>query len=188
MVSFQIHDLFDQPTNRFPTGAKQPVPTGLAPHEENGRQMYDRRLQLVLMLVEDNMRRQLVIRDLATAVNLSSGRLAHLFKSEVGVSPQRYLNNIRMERAKELLENGLLSCKEIAAEVGIPNPSRFCRGFKARYGTTPMEYRKTHLRIECLRCFRLGQSESAKCVCGSDWQFQSDDDNQSHVVASSAHD
>ena len=44
--------------------------------------------------VEDNLRRQLVIRDLATAVNLSSGRLAHLFKSEVGVSPPRHLNNI----------------------------------------------------------------------------------------------
>jgi transcriptional regulator GlxA family with amidase domain len=100
------------------------------------------------MLIEDNMRRQLVVQDLAVGVNLSAGRLAHLFKSELGVSPQRYLNHIRMERAKELLEDGMLSGKEIAAEVGIPNASRFCRTFKARYGTTPNEYRKTHLRLE----------------------------------------
>lgn len=143
-----MHDSLNQPTHRFRTGAKQPVPAGLAPNEQNGRQTHDRRLLLVLMLVEDNMRRQLVIRDLATAVNLSSGRLAHLFKSEVGISPQRYLNNIRMEKAKELLENGVLSGKEIASEVGIPNVSRFCRSFKARYGTTPKEYRKTHLRLD----------------------------------------
>ena len=148
MVSPQMHDLLDQPTNRFRNDSKQPLPTGLAPNEQSGRQTYDRRLLLVLMLVEDNMRRQLIIRDLATAVNLSSGRLAHLFKSEVGVSPQRYLNNIRMEKAKELLEDGVLSGKEIAAEVGIPNPSRFRRSFKSRYGTTPKEYRKTHLRLD----------------------------------------
>jgi AraC-like DNA-binding protein len=74
--------------------------------------------------------------------------LAHLFKSEVGVSPQRYLNNIRLDKAREYLENGVLSVKEIASEVGISNVSRFCRSFKVRYGTTPKEYRKTHLRLD----------------------------------------
>lgn len=103
---------------------------------------------LVLMLVEGSTRRQLVMGEIARAVNLSPGRLAHLFKSEMGVSPQRYLNNIRLEKAKEYLENGVLSVKEIASEVGIPNVSRFCRSFKARYGTTPGEYRKTHLRLD----------------------------------------
>ena len=115
---------------------------------ENDRKMYDRRLLLVLMLIEDNVRRQLAIRDLAEAVNLSPSRLAHLFKSEVGVSPQRYLNNIRLEKAKECLESGMLSVKEVAAEVGFPNVSCFCRTFKARNGTTPKEYRKTHFRID----------------------------------------
>jgi transcriptional regulator GlxA family with amidase domain len=113
------------------------------------------------MLIEDNMRQQLAIQDLAVGVNLSAGRLAHLFKSELGVSPQRYLNHIRMERAKELLENGMLSGKEIAAEVGIPNASRFCRAFKARYGATPNEYRKTHLRLDpkIVTCYATRQSE-----------------------------
>ena len=103
---------------------------------------------LVLMLIEDGTRRQLLIGDIARTVNLSPGRLAHLFKSEIGVSPQRYLNNNRLEKARECLENGVLSVKEIATEVGIPNVSRFCRSFKVRYGTTPKEYRKTHLRLD----------------------------------------
>ena len=140
----------NQSMDRFATVRNGKGPTGAVPvprRQHSGR-THDRRLLLVLKLVEENMRRQWVIGDLATVVNLSSGRLAHLFKSEVGVSPQRYLNNIRMEKAKELLENGVLSGKEIAAEVGIPNASRFCRSFKARYGLTPKEYRKTHLRID----------------------------------------
>jgi len=143
-----MHDLLNQPSNRFRTGAKHPAPAVLSLSGQHGKQTHDRRLLLVLMLVQHNIQRQLVIRDLAKAVNLSSGRLSHLFKSEVGISPQRYLNNIRMEKAKDLLENGVLSGKEIAAEVGIPNASRFCRTFKARYGVTPKEYRRTHLRID----------------------------------------
>jgi AraC-like DNA-binding protein len=133
---------------RFPTDHHGPVPAGVSSNGQNGGRTYDRRLLLVLMLVEENMRRQLVIRDLAEAVNLSSGRLAHLFKSEIGVSPQRYINIVRMAKAKQLLEEELLSMKEIAAEVGIANASRFCRSFKALYGTTPKEYRKTHLRLD----------------------------------------
>jgi transcriptional regulator GlxA family with amidase domain len=103
---------------------------------------------LLLELITENMQRQLTIRELARAVNLSPGRLAHLFKSEVGISPQRYVNNVRLEKAKELLESEMLSVKEVAAEIGFPNVSSFCRSFKACYGTTPREYRKIHLRID----------------------------------------
>ena len=109
---------------------------------------HDRRLLVVFELINENIRRQLMIRDLATIVNLSPGRLGHLFKSEVGVSPQRYANNVRLEKAKELLESGVLSVKEISSEIGFPNVSSFCRSFKARYSTTPREYRKIHLRMD----------------------------------------
>lgn len=122
--------------------------TASAEKDPNPNPTDDRRLLLVLMLINENMQRQLVIRELAVAVNLSPGRLAHVFRNELGVSPQRYLNNIRMERAKELLVNGVLSIKEIASEVGIRDVSRFCRSFRTSYGTTPKEYRKTHLRLD----------------------------------------
>jgi xylan 1,4-beta-xylosidase len=108
----------------------------------------DRRLLMVLEFINENLRRRLVIRDLATVVNLSPGRLAHLFKSEVGLSPQRYANNVRLEKAKKLLESGVLSVKEISSEIGFPNVSSFCRFFKARYSTTPGQYRKIHLKMD----------------------------------------
>jgi AraC family transcriptional regulator, arabinose operon regulatory protein len=104
---------------------------------------HDHRILIVLSKINENIRRPLEIRDLAIAVNLSPGRLAHLFKSEIGLSPQRYLNQIRLEKAKELLEMGLLSVKEIGADVGFPSVSSFCRSFKAANGMTPKEYRLT---------------------------------------------
>lgn len=142
MISFTHH-----PT-RFRTNSPEPLTSGSLSRGQYDTKMHDRRLLLVLMLIEDNIRRQLAIRDLAEAVNLSPGRLAHLFKSEVGVSPQRYLNNIRLEKSKECLENSLRSIKEIAAEVGFPNVSCFCRSFKARFGATPKEYRRVHLKMD----------------------------------------
>ena len=114
----------------------------------NTTTLHDRRLLLVLELINENTQHQLMIQELAKVVNLSPGRLAHLFKSEVGTSPQRYVNSVRLEKAKDLLECGMLSVKEVAAEIGFPNVSSFCRSFKACYGTTPSEYRKIHLTID----------------------------------------
>jgi transcriptional regulator GlxA family with amidase domain len=132
------------PQTRF----NQFVPAVPTPHRQDSPWTGDRRLLLVLGMLEANMRRQVAIEELATAVNLSSGRLAHLFKSEFGVSPHRYLNNLRLEKARGLLESAALNGKEIAAAVGIPNASRFCRSFKERYGITPKEYRQTYLKID----------------------------------------
>jgi transcriptional regulator GlxA family with amidase domain len=150
MPGEELRDLTNQPTDRFATfrNGKESTAAGLRPQGRDLGKTRDRRMLLVLMLVEESAKRRVLMGDIARAVNLSPGRLAHLFKSEMGVSPQRYLNNLRLEMAKECLENGVLSVKEIASEVGIANVSRFCRSFKARYGVTPMEYRKTNLRLD----------------------------------------
>jgi AraC-like DNA-binding protein len=104
----------------------------------------DRRVQMVRVLLEDSFHRKLGLRDMSARVNLSPWRLAHLFKAETGMSPQRYLTLVRLQRAKTHLETSFLSIQQIAAAVGIPNPSQFTKSFKAAYGMTPVEYRKGH--------------------------------------------
>lgn len=143
-----LDNLTTHPTPQRRTVDQMLLSDGRSLPAETFTPTHDRRLLVVLDLINENLRRQLVIRDLASIVNLSPGRLAHLFKSEVGVSPQRYAINVRLEKAKELLESGVLSVKEIASEIGFPNVSSFCRSFKARYGTTPKKYRKIHLRMD----------------------------------------
>lgn len=102
----------------------------------------DRRIQVILILLEQNSHRRMAIADVAGAVNLSPGRLAHLFKSEVGVSLQQYLTQIRLAKAKHQLETTFLSIKEIAAANGFPSVTRFTVSFKDAIGATPSEYRK----------------------------------------------
>ena len=94
------------------------------------------------MLLEDNWQRKLVIQDIAEIVNLSPGRLAHLFRDEMGTSVQQYLIQIRLAKAKGELESGFLSIKEIAAAVGFCNVNQFTNTFKRAYGITPTQYRQ----------------------------------------------
>src|SRR5262249_25375562 len=68
-------------------------------------------------------------------------RLCHIFKSDVGMPPIRYLRQLRMERAKGLLESSFLSVKEIAFQVGLNDESHFVRDFKSTYGFSPALYR-----------------------------------------------
>src|SRR3989442_9381371 len=77
--------------------------------------LLDRRVQVVLIVLEENSHRKLTASEIARTVNLSVGRLAHLFKAEMGMSPQQYLTEIRLAKAQQELESGFLSIKEIAA-------------------------------------------------------------------------
>lgn len=91
--------------------------------------------------MRDDVRGELSLAEFAQSVNLSVWRLCHIFKSDVGMPPIRYLRLMRMERAKELLESSFLSVKEIAFQVGLNDESHFVRDFKSTYGFSPALYR-----------------------------------------------
>ena len=91
--------------------------------------------------MREDVRGELSLAEFAQSVNLSVWRLCHIFKSDVGMPPMRYLRGLRMERAKDLLESSFLSVKEIAYRVGLNDESHFVRDFKATYGSSPALYR-----------------------------------------------
>lgn len=111
----------------------------------------DRRVQVVKILIEDNFHLRLDLTDMAKAVNLSPWRLAHLFKAEVGISPLRYLTLVRLQKARQFLETGFLTVREIASAVGIPNASHFTKSFKAAYGSSPAQHRAAHFRVTAMK-------------------------------------
>lgn len=113
--------------------------------EVNVSRSLDRRVHVVVTVLENNSNQQIGIEDLARLVNLSPGRLAHLFKSEMEISIQQYLKQLRLAKAKNQLESGFLSIKEIAASVGFSSVARFVVCFKNLVGATPAHYRK-HFR------------------------------------------
>ena len=111
----------------------------------------DYRIKEILAKIENNISRPLVIRDLAKSINVSVSHFQHLFKREVHASPIKYINNLRLEKARELLVTSHLRVKEIRLKVGATNKAHFLRGFKRKFGETPNNYRKN---------FRNGEKES----------------------------
>ena len=101
----------------------------------------DQRIVRIQQIMRENLQRELCLSDLAQSVNLSVWRLSHIFRSNVGVSPIQYLRQLRMDRAKHLLETSFLSVKEIAHQVGLKDSSHFVRDFKKAFGEPPTRFR-----------------------------------------------
>lgn len=72
---------------------------------------------------------------------LTQSHIARLFKKHMGESVINYLNRIRVENAKRLLEDGV-SVKEAAEQVGYDSLNNFYKHFKRYTGTTPADYMK----------------------------------------------
>ena len=106
----------------------------------------DKRVEKILEMMREDVRGELCLAEFAQSVNLSVWRLCHIFKSDVGMPPIKYLRLLRMERAKGLLESSFLSVKEIAFQVGLNDESHFVRDFKATYGYSPAIYRSQFKR------------------------------------------
>jgi transcriptional regulator GlxA family with amidase domain len=105
----------------------------------------DFRVKHAIRLLSEDLTRVLVLAEIARKVNLSQPRLRYLFKAETGMTPAQYLKSLRMQRAKELLndEETFLNVKQIMLRVGVRDQSHFVRDFRELYGQTPAEYRKS---------------------------------------------
>lgn len=65
------------------------------------------------------------------------------FKATTGVTPMQYIIDLRIARAKELLENGTYNVSQVASSVGYGNPLYFSRLFKKYTGLSPKEYKRS---------------------------------------------
>jgi AraC-like DNA-binding protein len=101
----------------------------------------DARIKRVVALIEERFDRKLSLADMAQVAGLSTSRLRHKFKSEVGVTPAAYLRARRLCAARELLTGGQLTVKEAKAAVGISSDSYFTHQFKRTFGTPPSRSR-----------------------------------------------
>jgi len=118
----------------------------------------DVRVQNIVTHMRRDLRAKLTLNDMARAVNLTSFHFCHLFKSETGTSPAKYLKALRLERARELLETTFLNTKEIRALVGLNDESHFARDFRVAYGLAPQQYREHHRGLAAKRKGEIEES------------------------------
>lgn len=101
----------------------------------------DWRVRQTIDVMQRNLHQPLSVVELGRLVNLSPSRFTHLFLSELGVGPKKYLRELRLDCARRLAEESTLSIKEIMARVGFNDPSHFARDFKRRHGVPPRTLR-----------------------------------------------
>jgi AraC family transcriptional regulator, arabinose operon regulatory protein len=100
------------------------------------------RIAQAVEFMKHNLSEALQLDRVAAVANLSPSQFGLLFRKETGFPPMEYLVQLRMERARHLLEATDLSMKEIAAEVGYKNPAYFCQSFRNTFEMPPSEYRE----------------------------------------------
>lgn len=80
------------------------------------------------------------VADLAVDVGIGRNLLKKSFKYIIGSSIKDYRLNKRMEKAKDLLEEGRLTLKQIAHLLGYSSPANFSTTFKKKFGFSPNEF------------------------------------------------
>ena len=100
-----------------------------------------------MMYMLSNYSEKIKIDALADQIGITRNYLAKSFQKELGVSPQEFLINLRMEKAAELLSNTSLPINEVASKVGYPDPLAFSKKFKESYGMSPKAYRESSPEI-----------------------------------------
>lgn len=93
----------------------------------------------------DNLAAPVTLDELATAAGLSRFRLIRAFAAAVGLPPHAYHLQLRVERARQLLRDGL-SGAQAAADLGFVDQAHFIRHFKRVMRVTPGAYRRSERR------------------------------------------
>jgi YesN/AraC family two-component response regulator len=102
----------------------------------------------VIHYIDANYNKSITLDEVARVSHLSSSRLAHVFKEQMGITVIDYLTSVRIERAKQLLLATDQNCTEICFQVGYNNQSYFTRIFKDLVGMPPREFRARNKRRE----------------------------------------
>ncbi|MCB1687173.1 MAG: arabinose operon transcriptional regulator AraC [Halioglobus sp.] len=106
-------------------------------------EVIDRRIQKACDYMRRNIAEGFRLDEVATACNLSTSRLAHLFRDYMGISPKSWSNNMRLQQARKLLLANNDGISLIARRVGYDDPSQFSRYFKKSIGCSPREFRQS---------------------------------------------
>ncbi|WP_223193027.1 response regulator transcription factor [Paenibacillus sedimenti] len=100
-------------------------------------------IEKVRSYIEEHIGEDLSLVRLAGVIHFNPSYLSRLFKQECGVNLSEYMDEVRMEKAKELLKQDELKIAEVGARLGYETHHSFTRFFKKSTGVTPIEYRES---------------------------------------------
>ena len=118
---------------------------------EQDRLLFERQLRVssvgiiaeIVQYISEHYPDVITLDSLSKMYSFSTAYLGRLFKREMGISFNAYLNDFRIRTAMRLLRTTSMSSNEIARKVGYQDANYFFKCFKHAVGTTPNEYRRT---------------------------------------------
>lgn len=103
--------------------------------------MSDYYIKEAINFIEQNFQNNISIEEIAGVCGINRSYFGKIFRNSVGRSPQEFLMNYRMVKARELLKLTSLSIADVGSAVGYENQLHFSRAFKGVYGISPREWR-----------------------------------------------
>jgi transcriptional regulator GlxA family with amidase domain len=94
--------------------------------------------------IQTHLAQPLTLVDMASHANMSIRNFSRRFFAETGVTPKKWLQAARIDRACELLEATDYNIERVARDVGLGTPANFRRVFFQYVGVTPHDYRRLY--------------------------------------------
>lgn len=103
-------------------------------------------VRMVKRLLDQEFHEHWTLKELADRVGLAPAYLAELFAGELGQPPHRYLNERRIDRARQLLESSDVTITALALSLGFSSSQHFARVFRQLTRVTPTAFRSSRSR------------------------------------------
>lgn len=105
--------------------------------------LQDKRLNAVLGAILQHPQEDWRIEQLADLSAMSRANFIRVFQQQLGMSPGRFITQVRLQSAAFLLKQSQQSVLTIALEVGYQSEAHFSKAFKNYYQLSPSQYRKS---------------------------------------------
>lgn len=117
----------------------------------------------ILQYISQHYNEEVSLQVLSQVVYLSPRYISSLFIKEIGYGINKYIKNVRMEKAKELLSNTNMKVNSICREVGYSKLSYFCQSFQEEFGVTPVKYRQNIMARGSIGSVKTRENDEEIC-------------------------
>lgn len=115
----------------------------LHPQDNSDANKYQAYLDRALAYIDENLSEPIKVSNIASYVGIDRSYLATIFKHSLGISPQDYIIQYRMDHACLLLQDPSIKISTISKAVGYPDSLSFSKIFRKTKGISPSSYRES---------------------------------------------
>lgn len=124
--------------SKFSKNEKDKKPTS------DARQHYhDELLEQILAYIDETIYEPITVGEICQKFSMSRSSLQILFNENLNQTPKKYINELKLEKSRQMIGEGRYTISEIALMLGFNSIHYFSRAFTQKYNMAPTEYAKT---------------------------------------------